>query len=642
MENILDQINSPKDLRQLDKNSLDRLAGEIRQRIIEVCAKNGGHLASNLGSVELTLALHYVFDTPNDKLIWDVSHQIYSHKLITGRRDQFHTIRQFEGLSGFARREESEYDVFNAAHAGTSIPAALAFAHSRDEKKESYKVIAVIGDGSLTAGMSFEGLNNAPSLDTDLIVVLNDNKMSISPNVGAISLHLNRIITGQLYNTMKEEMESFLTSIPGIGEQMSKFAHRVEEAVKGIFVPGRLFEDLGFKYVGPIDGHQLDHLIDTFESVQKLKGPILVHVVTQKGKGYESAEKDAVTYHGVSPFNVSNGKWEKSSGPASYTSVFGKTMVELANEDCMIVGITAAMKEGTGLVQFSREFPDRFFDVGIAEQYAVTFAAGLAAEGFKPVAAIYSTFLQRAYDQVIHDVCLMNHPVTFAMDRGGIVGADGPTHQGMYDVAYLRTLPNMVVMAPKDENELRHMMKTAVDYTGGPIAFRYPRGSGVGVPLDQTLQNLPIGKGELLQAGTDVLLIAYGHTVQPCLAASQELIKEGISTAVINARFVKPLDRELIMNWSEKLKRIVTVEESALMGGFGSAVLELYQEEEFWPQQMRRLGVPDVLVDQGPAKVFQERYRLDTEGVKRTVKEILQLSIPSAPSPGPYESKTVR
>ena len=500
MSKLLSQIKGPQDLKKIDPEDLPQLASEIRDTLLGIISQNGGHLSSNLGVVELTLAMHYVFESPGDKFVWDVGHQSYVHKLLTGRLDQFHTLRKKDGLCGFTKREESVHDHWNCGHGGTSISAALAFAQARDLKNENNKVVAVIGDGSLTAGMAFEGLNHTGHIKNDMIVILNDNEMSISENVGGMSAHLSKILTGQVMTKIKSEIDELLLAIPGIGKDISRYAHKIDEAIKGVFIPGRLFEDLGFRYVGPIDGHDVHGMIDLFENIKDLKGPTLLHVVTRKGKGYEVAEEKADVWHGAKPFNIATGKFVKKKANPAYTAVFADTLIEMAEKDEKIIGITAAMPDGTGISKFQKAFPDRTFDCGMAEQHAVAFGGALAIEGFKPVLAIYSTFLQRAYDQVVHDICLMNLPVTFAMDRAGIVGEDGATHQGLYDIAFLRTLPNMVVMAPKDENELRHMLKTCIDHPG-PAALRYPRGAGLGVDLDPEIKALEIGKGEVIQRG---------------------------------------------------------------------------------------------------------------------------------------------
>ena len=553
MSKLLDSVDSPQDLKNIPVEKLPELAKEIRDMLLDTISKTGGHLSSNLGVVELTLAMHYVFNSPIDKFVWDVGHQSYVHKLLTGRKSRFDTLRQYDGLCGFTKREESQHDHWNCGHGGTSISAALAFAKARDLKKEKNDVVAVIGDGSLTAGMAFEGLNHTGHIQSDMIVVLNDNEWSISANVGGMSAHLSKIMTGQVMLKIKQEIGQLLLAVPGIGKEISRYAHKIDEAIKGVFIPGRLFEDLGFRYVGPIDGHDVEALIDSFSTVKNLKGPTLMHVITRKGKGYEQAEEKADVWHGAKPFNVSTGEFHKKKANPAYTNVFANALIELAKEDEKVVGITAAMPDGTSISKFGKEFPDRTFDVGMAEQHGVAFAGALAIEGFRPVAAIYSTFLQRAYDQVVHDICLMNLDVTFALDRAGIVGEDGATHQGLYDIAFLRTLPNMVVMAPKDENELRHMLKTAV-YHKGPAALRYPRGSGLGVPLDEEMKELEIGKGEVMKDGSDIAILAYGHTVDGAMMVSNMFEKEGVSVAVINARFAKPVDKDLIVQYSKSTR----------------------------------------------------------------------------------------
>lgn len=619
---ILDDIKDPSDLRRLQKEELYALASELREEIVNVVSKNGGHLAPSLGVVELTLALHYVFDTPTDRLIWDVGHQAYAHKLITGRRDRFHTLRQHGGISGFPKRDESPYDHFDVGHASTSISAALGMAAARDIKKENYRVLAVIGDGSISAGLAFEGLNQAGHLKKQLIVILNDNEMSISPNVGALSSYLNRLMTGQFYTKLRQEAKNFLQGIPKVGESMFLLAKKAEETLKGLMVPGLLFEELGFQYVGPIDGHRMDHLIETFENIKDFSWPVLVHVVTKKGKGCEFAERNPSQYHGTPPFEKTTGKIPKKESVLSYTEVFGRTMLKLAEDNEKIVGISAAMSEGTGLDKFAAHFPERFFDVGIAESHGVTFACGLAAEGMHPVAAIYSTFMQRAYDQVVHDLCLQNLPVTIAMDRAGLVGEDGPTHHGVFDIAYLRHVPNIVIMSPKDENELQHMIRTAVEHPG-PSALRYPRGAGFGVPMDQEIKNLEIGKAEIIRDGSDVAIFAIGNVVLPSLAAAERLAAEGISAAVVNARFVKPLDEELILRMARKTGRVVTVEEHALSGGFGSAVLECLAHGLLTSVKTHPIGLPDQFIEHGPQKVLRRKYGLDADGIYASVKEFM-------------------
>ena len=622
---ILDDIHSPEDLRRLRKDDLPLLAHEIREEIISVCSRVGGHLAPSLGVVELTLALHYVFDTPKDKLIWDVGHQAYAHKLLTGRRKRFKTLRQHGGISGFPKRKESIYDPFGTGHSGTSISAALGIAEARDLRGEDFKVVAIIGDGGLTSGMAFEALNCAGEQGRDLIVVVNDNEMSISRSVGAISSYLNRIMTGQRINRFREDLKGFLQEIPGIGKSVFKFVKQAEEALKGLMVPGILFEELGFKYFGPLQGHHLDHLIETFRNVRRLKGPILVHVVTKKGKGYLPAEENPSLFHGVGRFEKETGKIYNNPSSPTYTEIFGKTLVELAEVDERIVAITAAMPLGTGLTEFSRRFPERFYDIGIAEQHGVTFAAGLALEGMRPVVAIYSTFLQRAYDQIIHDVCLQEIPVVFAMDRGGIVGEDGPTHHGLFDLSFLRHIPHMVLMAPKDENELRRMLLTAIRYEKGPIAFRYPRGKGYGVPLEADIEPLEVGKGEILREGRDVLILAIGSTVYSSLKAAQILEAEGIRVTVVNSRFVVPLDEELIESLVSRHEVLITVEENVVAGGFGSAVLEFLHERDLLsPIKVRCVGIPSLFVEHGPQDVLRKRYRLDPEGIAQEVRILLR------------------
>jgi len=621
MPTLLDTINGPGDLKRLSRAQLPKLAAEMRQRILEVVATNGGHLASNLGSTELAIALHYLFDSPHDQIVWDVGHQAYPHKLLTGRHTQFHTIRQYQGLSGFCRREESAHDIFNAGHAGTSISAGLGIAVARDQHGDDFHVVVVIGDGALTAGMAWEALNNTGAAKRRLLVILNDNEMSISPNVGAISLHLNKIITGQVYNKMRRDVESLLGYIPGLGKSMVKVAGRMEEAVKGLLVPGRLFEDLGFRYIGPIEGHSLPALLDTLTNVKQLPGPILLHVVTKKGMGYKLAEADAVTCHGPSPFDIATGAFKPSSGPPKYTDVFAQALIKLAQADTRIVAITAAMASGTGLDKFSQAVPERYFDVGIAEQHAVTFAAGLATQGMRPVCAIYSTFLQRAYDQVIHDVCLMRLPVTFALDRAGLVGEDGATHHGIFDLTYLRPLPGMVIMAPKDENELQHMLKTALDYPG-PAALRYPRGAAEGVELDATPQALPLGRAEVLRDGADLAVLAIGAMVMPALRAAEAVQAEGIEAAVINARFVKPVDAELILQYAQKTGALLTVEDHVQQGGFGSAVLEVLAEHGVAGVTVLRHALPDAIIEHGAQKLLRRDFGLDEAGIAAKIRAL--------------------
>jgi 1-deoxy-D-xylulose-5-phosphate synthase len=620
---VLPNVNSPADIRRLNIAELGKLSQEVRSLIIRTVASTGGHLASSLGTVELTLALHYVFNTPQDKIVWDVGHQAYAHKIITGRKDIFSTLRKKNGISGFPRREESPYDSFNVGHSGTSISAAAGFTEANCLKGTPRKVIAVIGDGSMTTGMAFEGLNWAGASKEDLIIVLNDNEMSISPNVGALSSYLNRVMTGRTVTKLKTDIKNFLKSIPGIGDQIVKLSMQIEESLKTFVVPGALFEELGFTYVGPLEGHTLEHLIANFENIKDLSGPVLVHVITKKGKGYKFAEEKPLNYHGISSFNVETGQpLSSSSGHPTYTEVFGKAIVRLAQNDSRIVALTAAMCDGTGLDQFCQEFPKRFYDVGIAEQHGVTFAASLAIEGFIPVVAIYSTFLQRAYDQILHDVCLQKLPVIFALDRAGIVGEDGATHQGLFDYAYLRSIPNIIVMAPKDENELQHMLKTAVDCQR-PVSVRYPRGKGLGVTLDHELKALTIGKGEVLREGTDLAVFAIGVTVYPALAAAEYLAREGFNIKVINARFVKPLDTELLSQTAAEIKKIITVEENVLHGGFGSAVLEMFAEKNLSGVRVKCLGIPDEFVEHATQAQLRQKYGLDEEGLIKAIREML-------------------
>lgn len=616
--NLLNNINSPDDLKRLKRNQLRPLAEEIRKKIVDVVSCNGGHLASSLGVVELSIAIHYVFDTPNDKLIWDVGHQAYAHKLLTGRQEQFRTLRRHKGLSGFTRISESSYDAFTTGHSSTSISAGLGIACAKQLKGDSSKVIAVIGDGSMTAGLAYEGLNQAGDKhkEKDLIVILNDNDMSIAKNVGAVSSLLSRTFSATKLQSLRKEFGEFLKSLPKIGDNMYQLAKRSEDSFKTFVTPGMLFEAFNFDYFGPIDGHNLDHLIDIMKNIRGLNGPVLLHVITQKGKGYPLAEQNPVYYHGIGCFDIKTGACvaPKSSVP-SYTKIFGSTMVELARKDSKIIAVTAAMPEGTGLTDFAKEFPDRFFDVGIAEQHGVTLAAGMATEGLKPVVAIYSTFLQRAYDQILHDVCIESLPVVFAMDRGGIVGEDGPTHHGVFDLSFLRSLPNMVIMAPKNENELRHMLATAVSHPG-PIALRYPRGVGTGGALDDNLIPIPIGKAEVLTTGEDLLILAIGRCVEDALSAAKELREQhGLTVTVVNSRFLKPLDADLIVKLAAKIPRIITVEENVLAGGFGSAVLEIINDAEIAPCRLKRIGIPDKFVEHGPQKVLRQRYQIDTNAI---------------------------
>jgi len=610
---LLDRVNWPRDLHNLTMEDLGTLADELRTFVIDNVSRTGGHFASGLGAVELTVALHYAFDTPRDLLVWDVGHQTYPHKVLTGRRNRLASIRQKDGLSGFTNRAESEYDVFGAAHASTSISAALGMAVARDERGDASHVVAIIGDGGLTGGVAMEGLNQAGYLHRRLIVILNDNDMSISRNVGAMSGYLLRIARGQIYNRVRGDVDKMLKKLPA-GEKLAGLAEHLEDGVKKVLVPGTLFEELGFRYVGPVDGHSIPTLVRTLREVKTFDGPTLIHVRTVKGKGYSLAEKDPVFWHGPSPFKVETGEMAKKAAPPSYTSVFASTLGELAEKDTRIVAITAAMMEGTGLDKFGKRFPARVFDVGICEQHAVLFAAGMATQGMKPCCAIYSTFLQRAYDQIMHDVCLMDLPVVFCLDRGGLVGADGPTHHGAFDLTYLRVFPNMMIAAPKDENELRHLVATAFT-TGHPTAVRYPRGNGYGVAMDRDLKILPVGKGEVLRVGKDGVVFAIGDPVVPAARAAERLAAEGgPSLTVVNARWVKPLDVELVQQFVKPGTKVMTVEENALAGGFGSAVLEALEELGV-PAAVKRVGIPDRFIQHATQAEQRSDLGLDEDGL---------------------------
>lgn len=609
---FLDKINSPADVKKLSVPQLEQLAKEIRQLLISVISHTGGHLAPNLGVVELTLALHKVFNTPEDKIIFDVGHQAYIHKIITGRREQFPTLRQYGGLSGFPKRSESEHDAFGTGHSSTSISAALGMACARDLQGEDYNVVAVIGDGSMTGGMAFEALNNAGMLHKKMIVVLNDNEMSISKNVGAMSEYLYQLRTGETYNKIKNDIEGWLKNME-FGSDVLKAIRRLKGSVKYLMVPTSIFEELGFTYLGPVDGHDLEGLLDVLQAAKKIDGPVMVHVLTKKGKGYKPAEESPNKFHGTGPFDIVTGKKiTNPNAPVSYTEVFGKTLTKLADIDDKIVGITAAMPDGTGLNIFAEEHKDHFFDVGIAEQHAVTAAAGMAAAGMKPVAAIYSTFMQRAYDSIMHDICMQKLHVTLCLDRAGLVGDDGYTHHGVFDYAYLRSIPNMTIMAPKDENELQHMLKTALDFDG-PVSVRYPRGSGVGVALDTQWQDLSIGKAEVLRTGKDVCFWAIGSMVQTALDAAELLEAQGISAGVVNMRFAKPLDVELLREHAQSYGKIITLEEGVLAGGVGSAVLEELNANNLLEQcEVRCFGIPDEFVMHGDKKLLFRDLGLDT------------------------------
>jgi len=644
MSKILDTIDSPRDLKTLSMDEMGRLAIEIRAYILEVVSKNGGHLSANLGTVELTLALHRVFDTPGDKIVWDVGHQSYTHKIITGRRERFRSLRQRGGILGFPAREESPYDSYNTGHASTALSAALGMAVARDKKGEKNKIIAVVGDGSLTGGVSWEALNQIGHLRTPLIVVLNDNEMSISPSVGAISKYLGYLASGQHYLRIKDRAKGILKSVPVLGWPIIRAGRGVEELVKKVFFPGLVFEELGLRYMGPVQGHSLGSLIEIFEDAKKYtEGPILIHCVTRKGRGYVPAQDDPAHFHGAAPFNVESGESTSKPGRPTYSEVFGKVLLEIGRADSKVLAITAAMLEGTGLTDFAKALPDQFYDVGIAEQHAVNFAAGLALSGFKPVCAIYSTFLQRAYDQVYHDVCLQDLSVVFALDRAGIVPDDGPTHQGLNDIAYLRHMPNIVLMAPRDEIELRRMLKAAFGYKH-PVAIRFPKGPvpGVegrafaaevdpkakpGVPPaaggDQDFAPLPLGKAEVLREG-DALVLAYGSMVYPALEAARALENEGIRLAVADAKFAKPLDEELILRYAQGGRTIITAEEGVIDGGFGGAVRELLDARGRFDVRFMAVGLPIEIYPVGKADQIKKQFRLDAEGLKERFRDFLR------------------
>lgn len=626
---FLSEIDSPADLRQLRIEDLQEVADEVRQFILETCSQIGGHTGASLGAVELAVAMHYAFDTPIDRLVWDVGHQAYAHKILTGRRDQLHTIKQYNGLSGFLRRAESEYDTFGAGHASTSLSAALGMAVARDANGDDNHVVAFIGDSSLAGGMAMEALNQAGHLKRRLIVVLNDNDMSIAPAVGALTRYLNRIKEAQSYHHLKEEIGETLDSVPGVGHSLRRAAKTFKDAIAAAVLPGALVNELGFKYIGYVDGHNVPMVVRALEEAKKIKdGPVIVHALTTKGKGYPSREENYYAWHATGPFDLKTGKAIKSStvSPKSYTQIFGETMCELMETDEKIVALTAAMPDGTGVDKVLETFPGRAFDVGIAEQHAVTFCAGMACEGMKPVAAIYSTFLQRGFDQIIHDVCLQNLNVTFAMDRAGIVGADGPTHHGLLDIAYLRGYPNITLMAPKDEAEMRDMMLTSINHEG-PAALRYPRGAGLGVDISEKPKELEIGKAELIRdSAGDVAIIAYGSMVQPSIEAADSLMKKGIDATVVNARFVKPLDSELILALAQTKRLIVTVEEAYLAGGFGSAVIELLEANSILDSvKVVRMGVPDRIITHGDPKLLLAKYGLDADGIYSKVRETLEI-----------------
>ena len=625
---FLSEINSPADLRALRVEDLQEVADEVRQFIIETCSRVGGHTGASLGAVELAVAMHYVFDTPEDKLVWDVGHQAYAHKILTGRRDELHTIKQYGGLSGFLRRDESEYDAFGAGHASTSLSAALGMAVARDVKKKDFHVCAMIGDSSLAGGMAMEAINQAGHLKSKLIVVLNDNGMSIAPAVGSLSGYLNRIKEAQSYQHIKEEIGDVLGSVPHFGGRLRRAAKSFKDAIAAAVLPGALVNELGFKYIGYVDGHNVPELVKALEAAKKIDdGPVIVHALTTKGKGFPNPEKNYYAYHATGPFDPKTGLPYKSSKVVAptYTQIFGDTMCELMAKDDTIVALTAAMPDGTGVDKILEKFPERSYDVGIAEQHAITFCAGMACEGLKPVAAIYSTFLQRAFDQVIHDVCLQDLNVTLAMDRAGIVGADGPTHHGLLDIAYLRSYPNIVLMAPKDEAEMRDMLLTAIEHPG-PVAIRYPRGNGFGVDISAAPKKIEIGKAEILKDGGDIAIVAYGAMVYPAMEAAARLEKDGIKTTVVNARYVKPLDTETMLDLAQTMSAIITVEDAYLSGGFGSAVLELLEENGVSDKiKMVRMGVPDEIVTHGDPKLLMAKYGLDADGIYSKVCETLDV-----------------
>src|SRR5688572_11785516 len=624
---LLESINSPADLRRLPVEELETVADEIRQYILETMSRVGGHTGASLGAIELAVALHYAFDTPRDRLVWDVGHQAYAHKILTGRREALPTIKQYGGISGFLRRDESEYDMFGAGHASTSLSAALGMAVARDKKGEDHHVVALIGDASLAGGMAMEAINQAGHLKSRLIVVLNDNEMSIAPAVGALTGYLNRIRGAHGYHRFKDEVEETLLAIPSLGERLHHAAKTVKDAIAAAVLPGALINELGFKYIGYVDGHNPRALVAAFREAQQIKdGPVIVHALTTKGRGHPTAEKDYYRWHATGPFDLATGKAIKSKASApTYTTVFGNTLAELMEKDEKIIALTAAMPDGTGICTALERFPERSFDVGIAEQHCVTFAAGMSTEGLKPICAIYSTFLQRGFDQLVHDVCIQNLNVKFCLDRGGVAGGDGPTHHGLLDIAYLRGVPNLVVMAPKDEGEMRDMMLTLVQHEG-PAAMRYPRGNGIGTDIDREPQAVEIGKGEILRDGGEIAIVAYGSMVHPSLKAADNLSKEGIETTVVNARFVKPLDAPLILALARTKRLIVTVEEAYLAGGFGSAVMELLEENGLQDKvPVARMGIPDRLLTHGDPKLLLAKYGLDVDGIYTRVKESVEV-----------------
>jgi 1-deoxy-D-xylulose-5-phosphate synthase len=619
MDSILDTIRSPEDLRALGAEKLELLAEEIRQEIVRVVSRSGGHLASSLGAVELAMALHYVFDTPGDKLIWDVGHQSYAHKILTGRRESFETLRQLNGISGFCKPSESIYDTYGAGHASTSLAAAFGMACARDLLKERYRIIAVIGDGAMTGGLAYEALNNIGHHNSDIIIILNDNEMSISPNVGAIARIFNRLVLGDTYKAAKQEIKEFVSRFRKLGPRMLHISHKLEETVKGLIVPGLFFEEMGIRYLGPIDGHNLDALLTLLRGVRMVRGPLIVHVITKKGKGYRPAEQNPEQFHSAPPFEVQTGQTKTEQ--ATYTSVYGETLCEIAERDERVVAITAAMKEGTGLTRFAERFPERFFDVGIAEQCAVVAAAGMAMRGLRPFVTIYSTFLQRAYDAILHDVALQKLPVIFALDRGGIVGRDGPTHHGLFDFSYLRTIPNLVIMAPKDDAELRDMMHTALLYQDGPVALRYPRAAAQSTALPGTdFVRIPIGKAEVVREGDSggAVILAIGNMVARALKAAEITASEGVSVGVVNMRFVKPLDEQLLRDVAARSSLIFSLEDNVVTGGMGSAINEAFALAGL-PGACIPLAFPDKFIEHGTPDELYERYELTPEQIARRV-----------------------
>nr|WP_190276190.1 1-deoxy-D-xylulose-5-phosphate synthase [Paenibacillus sp. JDR-2] len=620
---LLDQINGPQDLKDLSMGELEQLAEEIRQFLIEKLSVTGGHLAPNLGVVELTLVLHYLFDSPKDKFLFDVGHQSYVHKVLTGRKDRFDTLRKYKGLCGFVKRAESEHDVWEAGHSSTSLSAAMGMAVARDLKGENNRVVAVIGDGALTGGMALEALNHIGDEKRKLIVVLNDNEMSIAPNVGAMHHYLSKIRTDRHYQKAKDELQHLLNKIPAIGGKLAKTAERFKDSLKYLLVSGILFEQFGFTYLGPVDGHDMDQMIELFKQADSIPGPVLVHVITVKGKGYSPAEADSFKWHGITPYKIESGQVVKAVGPPMYTDVFGNALIELAEKDKRIVAVTPAMPGGSGLLKFAERFPNRMIDVGIAEQHAATMSAALAMEGMKPVFAVYSTFLQRAYDQVVHDICRQNANVVFAIDRAGFVGPDGETHQGVYDIAFLRHVPNLVIMMPKDENELRRMMKTAIDYNEGPIAVRYPRINGLGVKMDEEMRPLAIGKWETLREGDSAVILAMGPMIQVAEEAADLLKRDGLNVQIVNARFIKPLDEEMLLSFASEGKHILVIEESSELGGFGSSVMEFYSLRGIYGMPIRIMGVPDIFVEHGSIKEQRVEVGLTGERAAMEIKNLL-------------------